>query len=115
MWGTTRAILANHVKGVSEGFQIPLKFVGVGYRAAVEGDKVILRVGYSKPVELKIPKGIQATCPQPTALFLMSANKELVTGFAASIRSWRKPEPYKGKGILVNGETIKLKNAKGKK
>ncbi|USP81710.1 54S ribosomal protein L6, mitochondrial [Curvularia clavata] len=122
MWGTTRAYLQNHILGVSEGHSAILRFVGVGFRASVEntattvkseypGQKFInLKVGYSHPVELGIPKGVTASTPQPTRLLLEGPEKEVVMQFAAEIRNWRKPEPYKGKGIFVNGETIKLKN-----
>ncbi|KAF2739718.1 mitochondrial 54S ribosomal protein YmL16 [Polyplosphaeria fusca] len=124
MWGTTRAYLQNHILGVSEGHSAILRFNGVGYRASVEPNAttvqseyagqqfVNLKVGYSHPVELGIPKGVKASTPQPTRLLLEGPEKEVVMQFAAKIRAWRKPEPYKGKGIFVNGETIKLKNKK---
>ncbi|KAF2036539.1 mitochondrial 54S ribosomal protein YmL16 [Setomelanomma holmii] len=124
MWGTTRAYLQNHILGVSEGHSAILRFVGVGFRASVEDNAttvtseyssqkfVNLKVGYSHPVELGIPKGVIASTPQPTRLLLEGPEKEVVMQFAAKIRMWRKPEPYKGKGIFVNGETIKLKNKK---
>jgi large subunit ribosomal protein L6 len=124
MWGTTRAYLQNHILGVSEGHSAILSLNGVGYRASVEttattvqpeypGQQYVnLKVGYSHPVELGIPKGVKASTPQPTRLLLEGPEKEVVMQFAAKIRMWRKPEPYKGKGIFVNGETIKLKNKK---
>lgn len=124
MWGTTRAYLHNHILGVSEGHSAILRFVGVGFRASVEdsattvvsefpGQKFVnLKVGYSHPVELGIPKGVTASTPQPTRLLLEGPEKEVVMQFAARIKKWREPEPYKGKGIFVNGETIKLKNKK---
>ena len=120
--GTTRAYLQNHILGVSEGHSAILRFNGVGYRASVEdsattvksefpGQKFVnLKVGYTHPVELAIPKSVTASTPQPTRLLLEGPEKEVVMQFAAKIRSWRVPEPYKGKGIFVNGETIKLKN-----
>jgi large subunit ribosomal protein L6 len=122
--GTVRAYLQNHILGVSEGHSAILRFEGVGYRASVEttastveaeypGQQFVnLKVGYSHPVELGIPKGVKASTPQPTRLLLEGSEKEVVMQFAAKIRMWRKPEPYKGKGIFVNGETIKLKNKK---
>ena len=122
--GTTRAYLQNHILGVSEGHSAILRLVGVGYRASVEtsattvqpeypGQQFVnLKVGFSHPVELGIPKGVKASTPQPTRLLLEGPEKEVVMQFAAEIRAWRKPEPYKGKGIFVNGETIKLKNKK---
>nr|OQO22027.1 hypothetical protein B0A51_08437 [Rachicladosporium sp. CCFEE 5018] len=124
MWGTVRAYLANHILGVSEGHTAILRLVGVGYRATVEnkaitkspaydGQKFVsLKVGYSHPIELGIPVGVKASTPQPTRILLEGAEREVVMQFAAEIRAWRKPEPYKGKGIFVNGETIKLKAKK---
>lgn len=124
MWGTTRAYLQNHITGISEGHSAILVFVGVGYRASIESTAITkqpeypgqqfisLKVGYSHPIELGIPPGVKASSPQPTRLLLEGPNKEVVMQFAAKIREWRKPEPYKGKGIFVNGETIRLKNKK---
>ncbi|PBP25708.1 putative 60S ribosomal protein L6 [Diplocarpon rosae] len=124
MWGTTRAYLHNHILGVSEGHSAILRLVGVGYRATVENTAttvepefegqqfVVLKVGYSHPIELPVPRGMRATTPQPTRILLEGCEKEVVLQFAAKIRKWRKPEPYKGKGIFVNGETIKLKAKK---
>ncbi|KUJ23083.1 ribosomal protein-like protein L6 [Mollisia scopiformis] len=124
MWGTTRAYLHNHILGVSEGHTAILRLVGVGYRATVEntattvepefeGQKfVVLKVGYSHPIEMPIPQGVKASTPQPTRILLEGCEKEVLLQFAAKIRMWRKPEPYKGKGIFVNGETIKLKAKK---
>ncbi|KAJ5173323.1 hypothetical protein N7492_005916 [Penicillium capsulatum] len=119
MWGTTRSLLQNHVTGVSEGHICVLSLVGVGYRATIESNAttvsptypgqqfVSLKVGFSHPIELGIPEGVQASTPSP-----LSVDKRKVTQFAAEIREWRRPEPYKGKGIFVNGETIKLKAKK---
>jgi len=124
MWGTTRAYLQNHILGVSEGHTAILRLVGVGYRATVEdtattvtpqfpGQKfVALKVGYSHPIELPVPLGVKASTPQPTRILLEGCEKEVLLQFAANIRKWRVPEPYKGKGIFVNGETIKLKAKK---
>ncbi|KAM5474550.1 54S ribosomal protein L6 mitochondrial [Microsporum audouinii] len=124
MWGTIRQHLRNYILGVSEGHICILKLVGVGFRASVESTAVTLtpeypgqqfvslKVGFAHPVELGIPKGVKARTTQPTTLLLESIDKEVVTQFAADIRKWRPPEPYKGKGIFVNGETIKLKAKK---
>ncbi|MCJ1478417.1 hypothetical protein MMC13_007097 [Lambiella insularis] len=124
MWGTTRAYLQNHVLGVSEGHNAILRLVGVGFRATIESTAttvqpafsgqnfVSLKVGYSHPIELGLPQGVKASTPQPTRILLEGVDKEAVNQFAAEIRMWRKPEPYKGKGIFVNGETIKLKAKK---
>lgn len=122
--GTTRAHLQNYILGVSEGHICILSLVGVGYRASIESTAttvspeypgqqfVNLKLGYSHPIELGIPKGVKASTPQPTRILLEGIDKEIVTQFAAEIREWRKPEPYKGKGIFVNDETIKLKSKK---
>ncbi|KAJ5955884.1 hypothetical protein ACN42_g1209 [Penicillium freii] len=124
MWGTIRALLQNHILGVSEGHVCVLSMVGVGYRATIEekastvqpdypGQKFVsLKVGFSHPIELGIPQGVVASTPQPTRILLEGVDKRIVTQFAAEIREWRRPEPYKGKGIFVNGETIKLKAKK---
>ncbi|KAL4929048.1 mitochondrial 54S ribosomal protein uL6m [Aspergillus undulatus] len=124
MWGTTRALLQNTILGVSEGHICILSLVGVGYRATIESTAstveaeypgqqfVSLKAGYSHPIELGIPKGVKASTPQPTRILLEGNDKQVVTQFAAEIREWRRPEPYKGKGIFVNGETIKLKAKK---
>ncbi|KAJ9224509.1 hypothetical protein DTO212C5_5086 [Paecilomyces variotii] len=124
MWGTIRAHLQNYILGVSEGHVCILSLVGVGYRASIESTAttvtaeypgqqfVSLKVGFSHPIELPIPKGVKASTPQPTRILLEGVDKEVVTQFAAEIRAWRKPEPYKGKGIFVNGETIRLKAKK---
>jgi large subunit ribosomal protein L6 len=108
--------------GVSEGHTAILRMVGVGYRATVEERPakaqrpdqrfVCLKLGYSHPIEMGTPPGVTATTPQPTIIMLQGIDKEVVMQFAAEIRQWRKPEPYKGKGIFVNGETIKLKQKK---
>ena len=122
--GTVRAYLHNHILGVSEGHTAILRLVGVGYRATVEskaltkqpaypGQKFVsLKVGYSHPIELGVPEGVKASCPQPTRILLEGIEKEVVKQFAAEIRAWRVPEPYKGKGIFVNEETIRLKAKK---
>ena len=122
--GTTRGYLNNYILGVSEGHTAILRLVGVGYRATVEPSAVSvkpqypgqqfvsLKVGYSHPIELGIPLGMKASVPQPTRILLEGCDKEVVNEFAAKIRRWRVPEPYKGKGIFVNGETVKLKAKK---
>jgi large subunit ribosomal protein L6 len=124
MWGTVRAYVANHMAGVSEGHLCVLRLVGVGYRASVEDSAttkvpeysgqqfVNLKVGYSHPIELGVPKGVKASTPQPTRILLEGIDKMLVKQFAANIRKWRVPEPYKGKGIFVDDETIRLKSKK---
>lgn len=122
MWGTTWAYLNRHILGVSEGHTAILRLVGVGYRATVEdrpkkaeypGQKfVCLKLGFTHPVEEGVPRGMSASTPQPTRILLEGINREEVMSFAARLRRWRRPEPYKGKGIFVNDETIKLKQKK---
>ncbi|PKI83276.1 hypothetical protein MVES_002940 [Malassezia vespertilionis] len=157
IWGLTRALCANAVKGVEEGHEVRLRLVGVGYRASVEPDplprkhllevelersrghwyasdqkqteldrakrlieatgspeRINLRLGYSHPILLSVPYGIKATTPQPTSIVLQSVNKEILGQFAQQIRQYRKPEPYKGKGVFIGDEKIKLKSPKKK-
>ncbi|KAI5861312.1 54S ribosomal protein L6 [Durotheca rogersii] len=122
IWGTTWAYVQQYIIGVSEGHTAVLRLVGVGYRASVEerprlatypGQKfVCLKLGFTHPVEEPVPEGIKATTPQPTRILIEGTHREKVMSFAADIRRWRRPEPYKGKGIFVNDETIKLKQKK---
>lgn len=114
--GTTRSIIANMISGVSEGFTKTLELVGVGYRANKTGDKVVLNVGYSHPVEIVPNSGIEFDLPSNTKIIVKGIDKELVGATAAKIRSVREPEPYKGKGIKYEGERILRKEGKaGKK
>jgi large subunit ribosomal protein L6 len=114
--GTTRSILANMISGVTEGFTKSLDLVGVGYRANKTGDKVVLNVGYSHPVEIVPESGIEFDVPANNKIIVKGIDKELVGATAAKIRSVRKPEPYKGKGIKYEGERIIRKEGKaGKK
>ena len=112
MAGTMRAILANMITGVSEGFTRKLELVGVGYRAAMQGRDVNLSLGYSHPVVFTAPEGITITTPTQTEILVAGADKQLVGEVAAKIRAFRKPEPYKGKGIRYSGEKIIMKEAK---
>src|SRR5690606_18291789 len=104
--GTARALVANMVKGVSEGFTKTLELVGVGYRAQAAGSSVNLSLGYSHPVNYVLPEGVVAETPNNTTIILKSSNKQLLGQVACEIRAWRKPEPYKGKGIKFAGEHI---------
>ncbi|MFD1954050.1 50S ribosomal protein L6 [Paenibacillus thailandensis] len=114
--GTTRSVIANMVNGVTEGYSKSLELVGVGYRANKSGDKVVLNVGYSHPVEIVPDKGIEFEVPAVTKIIVKGIDKELVGATAAKIRSVREPEPYKGKGIKYEGERIIRKEGKaGKK
>ena len=110
--GTWRALINNMVKGVSEGFQKKLEIVGVGYLAAIQKDILQLRVGYANEVHKKIPTGLKVTCPDQTHVVIKGSDKQLVGQFAAEIRSVRKPEPYKGKGIRYDGEVVRRKAGK---
>jgi large subunit ribosomal protein L6 len=112
MAGTTRAILANMFTGVSEGFTRKLELVGVGYRAAMQGKDLNLSLGYSHPVVFQVPAGITVATPTQTEILVSGADKQQVGEVAAKIRAYRKPEPYKGKGIRYAGEKIIMKEAK---
>ena len=112
MAGTLRAILANMVKGVSEGFERKLELVGVGYRAAMQGKDLNLSLGFSHPVLFPAPEGITITTPTQTEILVSGADKQRVGEVAAKIRGFRPPEPYKGKGVKYSDETIIRKEAK---
>lgn len=114
MAGTTRALVNNMVKGVSEGWERKLLLNGVGYRAKVTGDVVNLTVGLSHPVDYQLPQGISAESPTPTEVILKGIDKHAVGQAAAKLRSFRPPEPYKGKGIRYSDEVIHRKEAKKK-
>ncbi len=110
--GTLRALLNNMVTGVSEGFQRKLELVGVGYRAAVQGRDLNLSLGFSHPVVFKVPDGITVETPTQTEILVKGADRQAVGQVAANIRSFRPPEPYKGKGVRYSGEKIVMKEAK---
>lgn len=112
MHGTARSLLSNMVKGVSEGYQKELKIVGMGYRARLEGKKLVLSVGFSHPVQYTPPEGIDVQIPDATTIKVIGCDKQKVGEVAAEIRSIRKPEPYKGKGIRYADEQVKLKVGK---
>ena len=114
--GLYRTLLKNMVVGVSEQFQLNLNLIGVGYRAVVQGKSIILSLGYSHPVEMQIPDGISIEVVKNTNIQLKACDKEKLGLFASQIRAWRPPEPYKGKGIIYEGEIVKRKAGKsGKK
>ena len=110
--GTTRALLNNMVIGVSEGFKKELEMRGVGYRAQLQGNKLVLAVGKSHPDEVEAPAGITFELPNPTTIVISGISKEVVGQTAAYVRSLRSPEPYKGKGIRYVGEYVRLKEGK---
>lgn len=117
--GLTRTLLANMVTGVTQGFEKTLELFGVGYRAAKQGNKLVLTVGYSHPVEITPPEGLTIEVPQLTKIIVKGCDKEKVGALAAKIRAVREPEPYKGKGIRYEGERVRRKagkaGGKGKK
>ncbi len=110
--GTWRAHVNNMVKGVSEGFQKKLEIVGVGYKAEMKGKRIQLALGYSHPILFEPPKGISVEVPAPTSILISGIDKQLVGQVAAKLRSFRPPEPYKGKGVKYEGEYIRRKAGK---
>ncbi|MGL5150320.1 MAG: 50S ribosomal protein L6 [Clostridium sp.] len=114
--GLTRALMNNMITGVSQGFQKNLELIGVGYRAQLQGNKLVMNLGYSHPVEIEAVEGITFETPAATKVVVKGIDKEVVGAVAADIRAWRKPEPYKGKGIKYDNEVIRRKEGKtGKK
>lgn len=114
MSGTTRALLANMVQGVSQGFEKKLELVGVGYRAQAQGKKLNLTLGFSHPVNYEVPEGITVETPSQTEILIKGADKQVVGQVAAEIRRYRPPEPYKGKGVRYADERVVMKEAKKK-
>ncbi|KAH9480524.1 50S ribosomal protein L6 [Psilocybe cubensis] len=125
MWGTTRTLISNAIIGMTEGFTVPIYLVGVGYRVALEEDprgttdggngrRLNMKLGYSHSVLVPIPAHIKAEVPSATKIVLSCTDKHLLGLFAAKIRGYRKPEPYKGKGVFVGNETIRIKSVKKK-
>ncbi len=112
--GTARSLVNAMVIGVTEGFTKKLQLVGVGYRAQVKGNAVALSLGYSHPIEHNLPAGITAECPTQTEIVLKGADKQVVGQVAADIRAYRRPEPYKGKGVRYSDEVVRTKEAKKK-
>ncbi len=113
-WGMQRTLVANLITGVSEGFTKKLLITGVGYRAAANGRKLKLQLGYSHDVDIDVPEGIEVKTPDNTTIEISGTDKQQVGQLAAEIRQWRKPEPYKGKGIKYAGEFIFRKEGKKK-
>lgn len=114
MWGTSRAIVNNLVRGVTQGYSKTLRITGVGYRAAVQGRSLNLQLGYSHDINLPIPDGIDVKCESATVIVVSGIDKQLVGQVAANVRACRPPEPYKGKGIRYDGEIIMRKEGKKK-
>jgi len=114
LWGTTQRRVANLVKGVNEGATVNLELSGVGYRAAVQGSNLNIQLGFSHDVLFPIPEGISIKCEKPTAISITGADKQVVGQIAAEIRKYRQPEPYKGKGVIREGEFVVRKEGKKK-
>lgn len=110
--GLTRTLLSNMVEGVTKGYEKKLELVGVGYRANKQGNKLVLSLGFSHPVEMVDPEGITVEVPSQTEIFVKGINKQLVGNYAAKIRELRKPEPYKGKGVRYSNEVVRRKVGK---
>lgn len=110
--GMTRSLIQNMIIGVAQGYEAKLEVVGVGYVAAVQNGELQLRVGFANELKKKIPEGLEVVCPDTTHINISGCDKQQVTQFAAEVRSLRKPEPYKGKGIRYLGEQVKLKPGK---
>ncbi len=111
-WGMSRTMVANCVQGVTDGFKKELEINGVGYRAQMQGNTLKLSLGYSHEVNFDVPQGVTVTCPKQTEIVVEGADQQLVGQVAANIREWRKPEPYKGKGIKYKDEYIFRKEGK---
>ena len=114
LWGTMRAAVSNMVVGVSEGFTRKLEINGVGYRAAMQGNKLVLNLGYSHPVEMDVPQGLSVNVENNTSVTITGADKQLLGQFAAEVRAKRPPEPFKGKGVKYADEYIVRKEGKKK-
>jgi large subunit ribosomal protein L6 len=110
--GLSRALIQNMVEGVSKGYEKRLEVVGVGHVAVVQNNKLQLRVGFANEIEKPIPQGLEVTCPDQSHVVVKGCDKQLVGQFAAEVRSVRKPEPYKGKGVRYQGEYVKIKPGK---
>jgi large subunit ribosomal protein L6 len=114
MWGTTRALVASMVKGVSTGYVKTMEITGTGFRAAVNGSNLVMNLGFSHDVIYPVPQGIKITCERPTSIKVEGMDKRQVGQVAAEIRAYRPPEPYKGKGVKFEGEAIRRKEGKKK-
>jgi large subunit ribosomal protein L6 len=114
MWGMVRAVLANNVKGVAQGFEQNMELVGVGYRAAMDGSRLKLQLGFSHDVFYEPPQGIKIETPKPTEIKISGVDRQMIGQVAAEIRGYRPPEPYKGKGVKRAGEYVRRKEGKKK-
>lgn len=114
IWGTSQRNVSNIIEGFDKGFKVELEMVGVGYKASVSGKKLTMQLGFSHDVDYDIPEGITIACPKPTSMVISGASKKQVGDVAAFLRSYRKPEPYKGKGVMKVGEFVYRKEGKKK-
>jgi large subunit ribosomal protein L6 len=114
LWGTSQRNVSNIVRGLDEGFKIDLEMVGVGYKASVSGRKLTMQLGFSHDINYDIPDGVEIACPKLTTISISGHDKKQVGDVAALLRSYRKPEPYKGKGIIRSGEFVYRKEGKKK-
>jgi large subunit ribosomal protein L6 len=114
LWGTTRAQINSLVKGVSQGYSKSIELIGVGYKARMDGKNIVMSLGFSHDVPFEAPKGITFACESPTVVKISGVDKQLVGQVAAEIRKYRKPEPYKGKGIRIDNEYVRRKEGKKK-
>lgn len=114
LWGTSQRNVSNIVAGLDKGFKVDLEMVGVGYKASVSGKKLVMQLGFSHDVEYDIPEGVTIACPKPTTISISGYCKKQIGDIAAFLRSYRKPEPYKGKGVMRSGEFVYRKEGKKK-
>jgi large subunit ribosomal protein L6 len=114
LWGTSQRNVSSIIRGLSEGFKVELEMIGVGYKASVNGKKLVMQLGFSHDVEYDIPDGVSIACPKPTLMVVSGHSKKQVGDVAALLRGYRKPEPYKGKGIVRAGEFVYRKEGKRK-
>ncbi|MDR1333516.1 MAG: 50S ribosomal protein L6 [Holosporales bacterium] len=112
LWGTSQRNVGNIIRGLSDGFKVELEMVGVGYRAAVTEKKLVMQLGFSHDVEYNIPDDISIACPKPTVMVISGYSKKRVGDVAALLKKYRKPEPYKGRGIMKSGEFVYRKDGK---
>ena len=110
--GLARTLINNMIEGVTKGFEKKLVLVGVGYSVAKQGNKLVIKLGYSHPIEMEDPEGITTEAPDATTIIVKGIDKALVGNYTANIRAWRAPEPYKGKGVLYDGEVVHKKEGK---
>jgi large subunit ribosomal protein L6 len=114
MWGTARAVVAKSIAGLVKHFEKKIDMVGVGYRASVQGNKLVMQLGYSHDVEYEIPADLKISCEKPTTIVVQGADAQRVGQVVRELQSYRKPEPYKGKGLIIQGQYVYRKEGKKK-